>query len=150
MKYRKAVFVVTYARTKKGIEYIILKRKLHWKGWEFPKGAVRFFETKKHAVKREIKEETGLIQLKGKIKKFNYSGKYDYDKIYPDRPEIKGQTFTLYAAEVKKPAGEKIKLDNIEHSDYKWVNFSKALRMIKWPNQKKSLKIVNDYLRKNT
>ncbi len=144
MRYRKAVFVVAYARTKKGIEYLLLKRKLHWKGWEFPKGAINFLETKKRAVKRELKEETGLRPIK--IKKFDYSGGYPYDKIYPDRPGIIGQTFMLFSAEVKKPAKGKVKIDRLEHSGYNWVPFSRAVKMLKWPNQKKSLKIVNEWL----
>ena len=44
------------------------------------------------------------------------------------------------SAEVKK---EKVILDNLEHSNYKWVIFKEALRKITWPNQKKSLRIVN-------
>ncbi len=144
-KYRKAVFIVAYARTKKGIEYLLLKRKLHWKGWEFPKGAINFLETKKRAVKRELKEETGLEPVK--IKKFDYSGKYPYDKIYPDRPKIKGQTFILYSAEVKKT---KVRIDKIEHSGCKWVGFGKALKMLRFKNQKKSLKIVNKWLKEKS
>ncbi len=141
MRYRKAVFIVAYAKTKKGIEYLILKRKLHWKGWEFPKGAVKFLERNQQAVKREIKEETGLTPLK--IKKFDFAGKYKYDKIYPDRPKFQGQFFKLYSAEVKK---EKVILDNLEHSNYEWVSFKEALRKITWPNQKKSLRIVNSFV----
>ncbi len=143
-KYRKAVFIVTYARTKKGIEYLLLKRKLHWKGWEFPKGAIKLFETRKRAVKRELKEETGLNLIK--LKKFNYSGKYDYHKMFPDRKGMRGQTFMLYSAEVKKPRKNKIRLDKLEHSGYKWVSFSRAVKILKWPNQRKSLKIVNRWL----
>lgn len=167
LKYRKAVFIVAYARqkvksskrgrfkakplatsskrgqskTKKGIEYLILKRKLHWKGWEFPKGKIEEGESKINTAKRELKEETGHSFLR--IKKFNFSGKYNYDKVLPDRPGIKGQTFSLYAAQIKKG---KVSLDKKEHNGYKWVNFKKALRMLKWPNQKKSLRIVNSWL----
>ncbi len=144
-KYRKAVFIVAYAKTKKGIEYLLLRRKLHWKGWEFSKGAIKFSEEKKKAVKRELKEETGLEPIK--IKKFYYSGKYDYHKAFPDRRGIKGQTFMLYSAEVKK---EKVKLDEIEHSGYKWIGFGKALKMLKFQNQKKSLKIVNKWLKEKS
>ena len=40
-KYRKSVFGVAYCKDNDGkIEYIILKRKKHWKGWEFPKGKI--------------------------------------------------------------------------------------------------------------
>lgn len=141
-KYRKAIFILTYTKTKKGIEYLILKRKLHWKGWEFPKGAIKFFETKKQAVERELLEETGLIPIR--IKRFDYSGRYNYRKMFPDRLGIKGQLFSLYAVEIKKA---KARLNGVEHSDYKWVSFKKALKMLEWSNQKKSLEIVNKWLK---
>lgn len=144
MKYRKAVFILGYAKTKRGIEYILLKRKLHWKGWEFPKGKIEKGELKLDTAKRELKEETGLSPVNGRVKKFNFSGKYKYKKILPDRPDYIGQTFSLYAAEVKK--GGKITLDPKEHNGHEWVNFSKAVKMVKFPNQKKSLKIVNSWL----
>ena len=156
-KYRKAVFIVTYAKehslkknprqeneNKNKIYYLILKRKLHWKGWEFPKGGISFFETKKHAVKRELKEETGLKPLF--IKKFDVHGKYKYNKGYKDRPGIIGQTYYLYAVKVKK---QKIKLDKKEHSDYRWLNFKEAHQKLTWKNQKECLKVVNSINNKN-
>jgi 8-oxo-dGTP pyrophosphatase MutT (NUDIX family) len=141
-KFRKAVFIVTYSKIKNKIYYLILKRKLHWKGWEFPKGGINFFETKKHAVKRELKEETGLSALK--IKKFDVHGKYKYNKRYKDRPGIKGQNYTLFAVKTNKG---KIKLDRLEHSDYKWLGFKKAQRLLTHKNQKKCLKAVNNWLK---
>src|SRR3972149_5484165 len=127
MKYRKAVFILTYAKTKKGIQYLLLKRKLHWKGWEFPKGKIERGEDKIETARRELKEETGHKALK--IRKFNFSGKYKYQKLLPDRPEIKGQTFSLYAAEVKKG---KVTLDPKEHKGHKRVDFKTALKMRKF------------------
>ena len=142
-KYRKAIFIVVYAEEKGKIYYLLLKRKLHWKGWEFPKGAIKNKESKKDAARRELKEETGCSVLR--IKKFNFSGKYDYNKIFPDRPGIRGQTFSLYACQVKKG---KVRFDKKEHRGHRWVNFSRALKMLKFPNQKKSLRIVNKWLNK--
>jgi len=141
--YRKAVFVVVYARTKKGIEYVILKRRHHWRGWEFPKGGANFNETKKDAAKRETKEETGLKPLK--VKKFNFSGRYLYKKKFADRTGIMGQTFSLYSVLVKKG---KAKIDKKEHSGYKWMSFEEAVKKVRFNNQKKSLKIVDEWLRK--
>ena len=141
-RYRKAVFVVTYSIIGNKIYYLVLKRKLHWKGWEFPKGGMKNSETKIKAVKRELKEETGLKALK--IKKFNIKGKYKYDREYSDRPGIKGQTYNLFAAEVKKG---KIKLDKLEHSNYKWLSFKDAIKKLTWKNQKKCLRIINNYLK---
>lgn len=142
MKYRPAVFIVVYAKNKNVFEYLILKRRLHWKGWEFPKGGVEFLETKKGAVKRELLEETGLKPIK--INKFDFSDKYDYDRELFDRKGFKGQKFSLYSAEVEK---KDVSLDRREHEGCEWVNFSKAVKILKWPNQKKSLKIVNEWLK---
>ena len=144
LRYRKAVFILPYTKTKKGIEYLLLKRKLHWKGWEFSKGKIEPGEKKKNTAKRELLEETGHKALKGKIKKFPYSGKYRYHKKLSDRPNFIGQTFSLYAAQVKKG---RVSLDPKEHSGFKWVVYKPALKMLKFPNQKKSLKIVNSWLK---
>ena len=165
-KYRKAVFIVTYAKVKNKIYYLVLKRKLHWKGWEFPKGGVeiqkakplvssskcgqtkrgiKHYELKRNAVKREVLEETGLKVLK--IKRFGEKGKYNYDKKYLDRPGFKGQTYSLFSAEVKK---NKVKVDNIEHNNFEWVEYEKALKILTWKNQVKSLKIVDKWLLTNS
>jgi 8-oxo-dGTP pyrophosphatase MutT (NUDIX family) len=146
-KYRKAVFGVTYFKDNSGnIEYVILKRKKHWKGWEFPKGKIELFETKKMAAKREVHEETGLKVLN--VKRFKEKGSYLYFKKLWDRPDKVGQTYHLFAVEVEKGNG-KLKLDPVEHNGYKWVSFKEAYKILTWPNQKKCLKLVNRWLIKN-
>src|SRR3989344_1192122 len=45
MKLRKGVFIIVYRKEKDKLSYLILKRKLHWKGWEFPKGGIEKGET---------------------------------------------------------------------------------------------------------
>lgn len=146
-KYRKAVFAVVYARTKKGIEYIILKRKKHWRGWEFVKGKIEPLELKRKTAIREVFEETGLKPIKGSIKKFKFSGKYKWETTLSDRPGLVGQTFSLYGIEVKKPQNGKIKIDEEEHSDSQWTDFQGALKKLTWPNQIKSLRMVNKWLK---
>ncbi len=143
MKIRRAVFLVVYSRTEKGIKYLILKRKLHWKGWEFPKGGIEKFEIRRFVVKRELREETGLSPMK--IKSFSEKGTYKYDKEYSDRKGFTGQSYKLYSVEVK--FSKRIKLDKLEHSGYKWVSFNEAIKRLTWPNQRKCLKIVNKFLK---
>ncbi len=142
-KYRKAVFIVAYSFHNGKLQYLVLKRKLHWKGWEFPKGKIEPGEKKIDTVRRELNEESGHRALK--IKKFNIKGKYKYKKLLKDRPEFMGQSYVLYAADVKRG---KVKLDRIEHSSYKWADFKTALKMLTWANQKKCLRIVNSWLKK--
>lgn len=141
-KYRPAVFILPYTKTDKGIEYLLLNRRLHWNGWEFAKGKIERGEKKEQTARRELHEETGHRAIK--IRKFPYAGKYRYKKALPDRPGIVGQTFTLFAAEIKKIG--KISLDPKEHRGFKWVDFKKARKMLTWPNQRKSLQIVNNWL----
>jgi len=141
MKYRKGIFIVTYSRTKEKIKYLILKRKLHWVGWEFPKGGLEKGESFEKAVKREVKEETGKPPFN--IRKFHVSGKYKYKKGLKDREGVDGQTYSLYSAEIKPGL---IKIDKKEHSDYQWLDFEKALRKLTWTNQRRCLKIVNSSL----
>ena len=99
-EYRKAVFVVVYSMQNNKLEYIALKRKLDWRGWEFPKEGIEGNENEEETA-RGVKEETGF-NIKGPIKKFNVYGKYKFAKKLPDRPGLIGQTYSLYAAEVSK------------------------------------------------
>lgn len=143
-KYRPAVFIVVYKKEKNKIKYLILKRKLHWKGWEFPKGGIENNETPMQTVIRELKEETNLSPKL--IQQHNYTGRYTYDKkAKKDRKPFIGQSFILFSAEVKSG---KIKLDKKEHGMYKLANYNKAREMLTWVNQKNSLKIVNNFLRR--
>ncbi len=137
--YRKSVFIVIYSREKNKIEYLLLKRKRHWKGWEFPKEGVEKNEREEETVGRGIREETGL-QIIGKIQKFNIYGKYRYGKKLSDRPGFIGQSYSLYACEINKG---KVKLDEHEHSTYEWLEYDDAIKRLTWKNQKQSLEIVN-------
>jgi 8-oxo-dGTP pyrophosphatase MutT (NUDIX family) len=145
-KLRKAVFGLAYCENSEGkIEYVILKRKNHWNGWEFPKGKIEWYETKRMATRREVKEETGLKVLS--IKRFHVEGLYKYKKELKNRPGIIGQTYTLFAVEVERGKGN-IKVDDKEHYYGEWASYKKAYKKLTWPDQKKCLKIVNEWIRK--
>jgi len=146
MKYRKGVFIVTYRVEIDGkMSYIILKRKLHWKGWEFPKGGVEKQESLIEAVRREVKEECGMKVIN--IKNHHVKGKFNYDKKSQEDRKYFGQSYNLFSAEVKDGT-KKVKIDKREHSDYKWLRYGKALKMLTWENQRKALRLVNGELKK--
>lgn len=142
-KYRKGVFIVVYKIEKGKIKYFIEKRKLHWEGYEFPKGGVEKGEKLIDAVRRETVEETGLEILE--IKKYKFHGKYLYSKELKDRKGVVGQTWKLFSVKVKDG---KVKLDSHEHSGYGWLDYKKAFEKLTWNNQKECLKIVDSWNRK--
>ena len=144
-KFRKAVFILVYSLdSNKKISYLLLKRKKHWIGWEFPKGKIERFESKRKTAIRELQEETGLNPIY--LKKFNKEGKYLYPKELKDRPGIIGQTFHLFAAQTEK---RKAKIDKKEHSGSKWVSYEEAIKLLTYENQKECLTIIDDWLQKN-
>jgi len=140
-QFRKGIVCVIYKKEKNKILYLILKRKLHWKGWEFPKGGTEDKEATSKTILREIKEETG--QKPFNIKNHNLKGSYKYKKQFRDRQDIIGQTYKLFSAEIKN---KKIKIDTLEHSKYKWTIFKKAIKLLTYPNQRRCLRNVNKYL----
>mgnify|MGYP001574899264 CR=1 FL=1 len=142
--FRQAVFIVTYRIIPKinKVEYLILKRKKHWKGWEFPKGGIDKGEDMFNTARREAREESGIKPIK--IRRFSVSGKYLYPHKLRDRPGKIGQTYTLFSAEV--PFGKKTKIDASEHSNYLWTSYEHAVKLVRYQNQKRCLGIVNKSL----
>ncbi|MFH0831995.1 MAG: NUDIX domain-containing protein [archaeon] len=143
-KYRKGVFCILYHKGKsKNPEFLLLHRKLHWKGWEFCKGKMEKNEISLQTSKREIKEETG--QKAEKITSLHHSGKYDYGKKFQKEIGFRGQTYSLFIAELKS---RKISIDKREHDRYIWADYNQALKKLSFPEKIKSLKIAIKYLRK--
>jgi 8-oxo-dGTP pyrophosphatase MutT (NUDIX family) len=142
-KWRHGVFMVVYKIEKGKPKFLIQKRKLHWKGYEFPKGGLEKGETRIKGIKREIFEETGL-PIK-KIKNHHKRGRWLYEKELKDRPGLIGQTWSLYSAKV----GEgKVRLDKKEHFSAEWLSYREARKKLTYQNQKVCLDFVWEWLKK--
>ncbi|MDA3836687.1 MAG: NUDIX domain-containing protein [Nanoarchaeota archaeon] len=140
-KYRKGIFIVVYRTSRKKPRYLIQKRKLHWKGFEFTKGGIEEGESRNKALLREVSEETGLSVIK--VKNHHLSGRYPYLKGLKDRPGIIGQTWSLYSVEVGPGP---VKLDKREHSGSQWLGYKSARDKLTWGNQKECLDVVDKWI----
>jgi len=122
-KIEKAVVAITYDKD----DFLILKRKGNWIGWQFCQGRIEEGESEEQAVLRELKEETNLD---GEIVK-KLDMEYDY-RFQSDGENIhKFLTFFL----VKVDKEKEVKID-VEHSEWKWVDYETALEMIKFNKDK--------------
>lgn len=87
-------------------------------GWEPVKGGIHLEETEEEAVRREIKEEANLDDVKvlGKLEKYNKASK----PWKGGRLDIKSRVFAcLYQ-------GGEVRMGEPEHVDYKWMPVEEA------------------------
>lgn len=135
---RRSVAAIIFRKDKGVKKYLLLKRKLNWKGWEFMKGGCKVFESENNCLIREVQEETGFNEFLFEKTGFRY--KFKYQKVFmKDNKLFSGAKNSVYLVEVFSP---KVKIDKIEHSMFKWVPKKEALKLLTWDNQKEIFRKV--------
>ncbi len=134
---------VIFRKEKDKILYLLLYRKAHEhykEMWGFPRGLIEKGETPEEDIRREVKEETGIEDLKF-IKGFKEKVSWFYKK--------EGQTIfkqaTYFLAETKT---KKVHL-SFEHNDFKWCTFEDAMKLIKFSDTKNVMKMADEFLRED-
>lgn len=131
----KSAGSVIFYRSKRGIEYLLLKHDLGH--WDFPKGHTEKDETTLETARREIKEETGLSGI------IFISGFKEHIRYLHEWKGEKGlKVVTLYLAESKT---KQVKISE-EHLGYRWVLYEESVVLCKFENQKSLLKKANEFL----
>jgi len=146
----KSAGAIIFRKERNKIYYLLL----HYKSghWDFPKGHIEKKEREIDAVKREIKEETGIRKIKF-IKGFKESLNYffrQYKEKVSEEERKKGKiplvfkTVVFYLAETET---KKVKISD-EHIGYKWLEYKKTLQQLTYKNAKELLKKAHNFLRK--
>jgi bis(5'-nucleosidyl)-tetraphosphatase len=114
----------------------------HFKGdyWDFTRGKLEGNETEGQTARREIKEETGITDIKF-LGGFRQTTTWFYR--WKGRNIFKEAVYFL--AETKE---KKIKISE-EHLEYLWLEYKEAMDTLTFDNTKKILKAANDFLTKN-
>jgi len=99
--------------------------------WDFPKGNIERGETPLEAMHREVREETGLVDVRP-VDGFEQVIEYYYSR---DGLRIRKQV-VFYLAESKE---QKVTL-SFEHRDYKWAGFDEAMKVVTYSNSRKLLR----------
>ncbi len=130
---RKLVTAVIFHKDK----YLILKRRLHWRGWEFVKGDIDH-EGYRKAVLREIKEETGLRKVRVMCQL--------PPEIFYHHENIRGHTASMQKGFLVGYLDGKIKL-SYEHSGFRWADSKAAEKLLTHTSHKTFLKAADKYAR---
>jgi len=129
MKSRKEVQAVIFAKEK----YLLIKKydaALNDFHWRLVKGGIEKEESETDALKREILEEAGLknVEIIDKIHEYMYTFR-----------DIKNEV-SVYL--VKADLNEKVKLIEKAIVDFVWENLETAIKILKWEDERNSLKIA--------
>ena len=139
---------ILYKRADGKIQYLLLKT-IPRRGefWQPITGGLEEGETKIEALKREVREETGIQNIIKIIEDVHYYEFPDPDLI--EYFEMHGHECTHvkeYVFGVEVSSDEKVVLDGKEHSEFKWCGFQEALRLMKWKGNEDALKKLDRIL----
>ncbi|HID04211.1 MAG TPA: NUDIX domain-containing protein [Candidatus Caldiarchaeum subterraneum] len=116
-------------------EYLLL---LYEAGhWDFPKGGIEEGETEIQTALREVKEETGLNNVKI-IDGFKWEIQYNYRK----NRNLVRKTVVFFLAESET---KDVTL-SYEHKDYTWLPYEEAYSKLTFKTAKETLKEAHVYL----
>ena len=141
MPLEKSAGAIIFRRGKGIIKYLLLNYasigKVEKTYWGFSKGAIEKGEKEIDTIIREIREETGIKDLKF-IKGFKETEKY----FFRNKKENIFKTVFYLLAETK---AKKIKL-SFEHLGYEWLPYEEAIRKLSFKNAKRIIEKANDFL----
>jgi len=152
MPVEKSAGAVVFRREKDGtIKYLLLKHRADY--WNFPKGLIEKGEGLKEAALREIREETGLKEIKlipgfKETIRYFFKTKYDYQIARGFKiGQMVLKFVTYFLAESKS---EKVKISS-EHQDYAWLDFEGMMRKFKkYKINRNILKKTNEFLQRKS
>lgn len=115
-----------------GYKFLVLKRSEASGGfWQSIIGGVEEGESEISALKRELKEETGISEYRQII-----NLKYSFSFCLP---RLGNPAENVYAVEVKPET--KIVL-NPEHAEYRWLTFEESLALIKYDSSEEGFRKI--------
>ena len=111
--------VVIIRRESEGCRFLLLRA---YNYWDFPKGEIEPGEDPLEAARREVREETGITDLK-------FSWGEAFHETPPYRSGNRQKVARYYIAETRQQKvllGISSELGRAEHDEYRWVDAAQA------------------------
>lgn len=157
MPKEKSAGAIIYRKESGNVYYLLL----HYPGinrkgghWEFAKGHIENNEAEEAAAIREIKEETGISDVKilpgfKKYIKYFFKKNKKFAKKESGKPENKSAwIFKLVAFFIAETNAKEVSLSS-EHTEFLWLSFNEAYKKVTYKNSKELLKEANNFLINN-
>lgn len=136
----RSVSAMTWRRGADGPEILMMLRvPEHGLWWQSVTGMMEPGETPEQTAHRELMEETGLA---GTLRPLDLTHSFWVDPAivaFPDA-EPRFNTETCFSMEV--PAEAQVRLEPLEHSEFKWCRPEEALALMKWEGSKGALALL--------
>jgi len=111
--------------------------------WGFAKGWIENEESEEQAAKREIGEETGLMNVE-LINGFRYEQKW----FYKFEGEMRRKEAVFFLVEVDSEKAKTVKISD-EHEDFAWLNCENALKSMRVKSNKEMIKAAYERIKEN-
>ena len=139
------ILVIPYRRTTSGTEFGILKRS-DADYWQFIAGGGEDNETPVQAAERETEEEIGVGAI-GQLMRLDSIATVPKNNFADS--ELWGSDIYVipehaFAVEV----GNKLIILSHEHTEYRWVSYTDADKLLKWDSNRNALWELNERLKK--
>ncbi len=131
--YESSCGAVVFRKIGEEIRFLLIKNKRST-NWGFPKGHIENGETKEETAKREVLEETGIHIniLPGFISTSEYT--------------IQGKVEKSVSIFVASTTDTQTIIQQAEIEDYIWLNYSKAIKKLKFENDRSILEKAHEFL----
>ncbi|HEY7546286.1 MAG TPA: dihydroneopterin triphosphate diphosphatase [Blastocatellia bacterium] len=138
-KQPRSVQVVIFAESESGREYLLLRRIADHGGfWQFVTGSLEECEAHLQAAAREVFEETGIVCSESDLIDIGLINTFEISPLWLKKyaPGVTHNEEVCFALRVEK---RPIRLDPVEHTEYGWVDYDSAMKMLYWESNRKAL-----------